>query len=222
VEPPEFVQRLAPDPLVARRAAFALFVLTFLEQIGLQSDAVNEGAKLAAAQRQNPHLFAGIETHQLSAVDQRAALDLTRWARAQRLDREEPQVAYELGLLALGVELPPVLVGSLRQLDLTPTTRVVELPNGAGYPVVFLQSLHPHWRAAEYATHLVTSSDARQLAAWSHLLLTRRLTPRHGAIVHVTAGETSRAHEAEIALLYNSPPEIEPGVLVTAPRFVVV
>src|SRR5688500_15357441 len=118
MEPPEFVQRLAPDPTDARRAAFALFALTFLEQIGLQAAAEDYAARLAAAASLNPHLFAGTEPAQLAQVDQRAALDLTRWAAAQRLDREEPQVAYELGLLALGVTLPPVLVGTLRQLDL--------------------------------------------------------------------------------------------------------
>ena len=160
---------------------------------------------------------------QLNHVDQRAALDLTRWAVAQRLDREEPQVAYELGLLALGVTLPPVLVGSLRQLHLEPDTRVVELPDGAGYPTVFLQTLHPQWRAAERSAHLVTSIDARQLAAWAHLLLTRRLAPRPGAIVHVPEGYLpGSALEAEVALLYNTPPHLDPRRLVRAQRYVVV
>jgi hypothetical protein len=223
VEPPEFVQRLTPDPTVARRAAFGLFVLTFLEQIGLQDGTGDLAERLSRAAHLNRHLFGDLEAEQLGHVDGRAALDLTRWAAAQRLDREEPQVAYELGLLALGVTLPPVLVGELRQLRLEADTRVIELPDGAGYPTVFLHTLHPHWRAGERATHLVTSIDAQQLAAWAHLLLTRRLAPRAGAIEHVPAAPLPEApHRADVALIYNSPAGLDARRLVEAGRYVVV
>ena len=219
------MQRLAPDPVVARRGAFALFVLTYLEQVGLAPSGERYGERVAAASAVNAHLFAPfIESPEtLDALDGRAALDLTRWAHAQRLDREEPQVAYELGLLALGVTLPPVLVGALRQLTLTESTRVVELPDGAGYPTVFLQTLHPHWPAGSNAPSLVTSTDARQLAAWAHLLLTRRLAPRAGAIVLRPADTPPHPLiEAELALLYNTPSDVDPRALVRAARFLVV
>ena len=219
------MQRLAPDATLARRGAFALFVLAYLEQVGLVDGGERYDERVAAVATTNPNLFVpfSASTEPLRTLDGRAAADLTGWARAQRLDREEPQVAYELGLLALGVALPPVLVGSLRQLTLTQSTRVAELPDGAGYPTVFLQSLHPHWPAATHATMLVASSDARQLAAWAHLLLTRRLAPREGAIVVLPqTGSPSQPIEAEIGLLYNTPPAIEPSVFVRAARFVVV
>lgn len=224
MEPPEFVRRLAPDPTLARRAAFALFVLTYLDAAGLASGGEDYAARVAAAAAVNPHLFAPFSSapEQLDVVDRSAATDLTRWASAQRLEREEPQVAYEVGLLALGIALPPVLVRSLRELELSPVTRVAELPDGAGYPTVFLDTLHPHWPAGERCTLLVTSSDARQLAGWSLLLLTRRLEPRDGAIVVIEPQRALAPVVADVGLLYNTPPDLDPRSLVHAPRFVVV
>ena len=217
--------RLVADPVLARRAAFALFVLTYLESVGLDTPGERYAERVSAAAAVNPYLFAPFveSAAPLEWLDPRAATDLTRWARAQRLEREEPQVAYELGLLALGVALPPVLVGTLRQLELRPETRVVELPDGAGYPTIFLSTLHPHWPAAERSTLLVTSSDARQLAGWALLLLTRRLEPRPGAILTVTADRLpSTRTQAEIGLLYNTASDLDPRSLVEAERFVVV
>jgi len=94
-------------------------------------------------------------------------------------------VAYELGLLALGVQLPPVLVRGLRELRFSAEATVAELPDGSGYPTIFLATLHANWRAAHRATLFASSVDGRQLAAWAMLLLTRRLTPPAGAIVPV-------------------------------------
>jgi hypothetical protein len=225
VEPPEFVRRLAPDPTLARRAAFALFVLAYLEASGLAPGGERYDRRVENAAAVNSHLFAPFvgNTAPLAELDPSAAEDLSRWARAQHLEREEPQVAYELGLLALGVALPPVLVRSLRDLELKPQSRVVELPDGAGYPTVFLGTMHTHWHAAENCTLLVTSTDARQLAAWALLLLTRRLEPRAGAIVALAPGAVPAAPaQADFALLYNTPPDLDPHTLVRAARFVVV
>jgi hypothetical protein len=218
VEPPEFVRRLSVDPVEARRGAFALFVLTYLAAVSLAPGEGPYGERVRVAAAVNPFLFTP-----LGDLDATAAEDLVRWSAAQHLEREEPQVAYELGLLALGVELPPIMVRSLRELELTPTTRVTELPDGAGYPTVFLSTLHPHWPAGDNCTLLVTSTDARILAAWALLLLTKRLEPRAGAIVILDPTQTVAAPlQSDIALLYNTPTNLDPRSLVEAPRIVVV
>ncbi|HEU5316819.1 MAG TPA: hypothetical protein VFX49_11965 [Chloroflexota bacterium] len=227
IEPPEFVRRLAPEPELARNAAFALFTLAYLDAVGLAP--APSGAPLRervdGVRGTNEHLLAsfgdGALRDGLASVDPGAARDLEGWARAQRLEREEAQVAYELGVLALGAALPPVLVRGLRELTLAPDTTVAELPNGAGYPTVFLASLHPQWEAAACATLYVTSIDARQLAAWAMLLLTRRLeTP---AVVTVDdAGRFAGGTEYDLAVSYNPPAGLDVGRLVRAARLVVV
>jgi len=100
---------------------------------------------------------------------------------------------------------------------------VTELPDGAGYPTVFLSTLHPHWLAGDNCTLLVTSTDTRLLAAWALLLLTKRLEPRAGAIVALDPTRAIGAPlESDIALLYNTPSNLDPRRLVNSPRFVVV
>jgi hypothetical protein len=225
VEPPEFVRRLAADPELARQASFALFSLTFLEQAGLlpagtpaisgaAPDALIEAlpAMVAAVSEKNPHLLAFFDDESrrtdLATIDPVAARDLAGWARSQRLEREEAQVAYELALLALGIELPPVIVRSLRQLDLSDETWVAELPDGAGYPTVFLQTLNPQWPAARRARLFVESTAARQLAAWAMLLLAKTLEPPARSIVPVSlSGQNAHGllaeEEFDVALAYN-------------------
>jgi hypothetical protein len=237
VESPEFVRRLSPDPLLAREGAFALFVLAHLAQTGLLPDVpLVEGLPeaVAAVSEENPHVLAFFadtaRRDSLAELDPAAARDLGVWARAQRLEREEPQVAYELGILALGVTLPPVLVRSLRQLELAPDTRVAELPDGSGYPTVFCAGLHPHWRAAEHACLLVRSDDARQLAGWAFLLLTGRLAPPQRGIQVVPApgdhGSLASPRECDVALVYNPAPDVATvegaSRLVRPDRYVVV
>ncbi len=223
VEPPEFVRRLNPEPLLARQAAFALFVLAHLQQTGVRPG-VPEPAGLPDVVEevlaQNSHLLAffgnAARRQSLADLNAVAARDLVGWARAQRLEREEPQVAYELGLLALGIELPPVLVRSLRDLKVGPRTTVAEAPDGAGYPTVFLSGMHPEWPAAERARLFVQSTDARQLAGWAMLLLNRGLAPPDGSIVMVDVGnDANTAQEGlldqtlfDVALFYNPAPWI--------------
>jgi hypothetical protein len=223
VASPELVTRLHPDASLARRASFALFVLTHLEEAGLAPRRLTGDTRgplpplavealpdaVAGVQRRNAHLLASFtadaERRRLAEVDPVAARDLVGWVRAQRLEREEPQVAYELGLLAAGTELPPVTVRSLRQLALDPRSRVAELPDGSGYPTVFLSSLRPDWDAAHGARLFVTSTDARQLAAWAMLLLTRRIELAGEAITVVDGGSPLplSGETFDAALVYN-------------------
>jgi hypothetical protein len=144
----------------------------------------------------------------LTTLDSDAVRELVGWAAAQHVEREEPQIAYELGMLALGVELPGILVGALRDLELRHETTVAELPDGSGYPTVFLATLHPQWPAAERARCFVSSVDAEQLAAWAFVVLGRLRTPPPGAVVRV-APETPRPFQDSpygVALLYNTVP----------------
>ncbi|HXI16468.1 MAG TPA: hypothetical protein VNM48_08855 [Chloroflexota bacterium] len=220
MEPPEFVRRLNPDPVLARQAAFTLFVLAHLQQTGVLPsvpDPAGLPEMVGGVLAHNPHLLAffgdAVRRQTLADLDVVAARDLIGWARAQRLEREEPQVAYELGLLALSIQLPPVLVRSLRDLDVGPHTTVAEAPDGAGYPTVFLGGMRPEWPAAERARLFVQSTDARQLAGWAMLLLSRSLTPPSGSIVVVNDTGPSPVElldrtEYDVALFYNPAPWI--------------
>ncbi len=157
----------------------------------------------------NPHLiafFGAPERRQaLTALEANAARELIAWAAAQHVEREEPQIAYELGMLALGVELPGILVGALRDVDLRPDSTVAELPDGSGYPTVFLATLHPRWAAPSHARLFVSGVDAEQLAAWAFVVLSRRLEPPAGRIVRVAPHERASLQDSpyDVALVYN-------------------
>jgi hypothetical protein len=111
-------------------------------------------------------------------------------------------------MLALGVELPGILVGSLRELTLEARSTVAELPDGSGYPTVFLATLHPQWAAAECARLFVDGIDAEQLAGWAMLLLSKSLVPPPNGIVRVSAEShaTFRESRYDVALVYNPVP----------------
>ncbi len=246
VSSPELVSRLHVDPEMARQASFALFALTYLEETGQLARRLTQEGRGAApplpvdqlalavdnVRRSNEHLLAWFSDdarrRRLAEVDALAARDLVGWVRAQRLEREEPQVAYELALLALGTELPPVMVRSLRELELDPSSRVAELPDGSGYPTVFLSALRPAWDAARSARLFVSSVEARQLAGWAMVLLTRRLELPDGTITVVDASSRRPFAEEEFnaALAYNPAPWLGPTDqwpgLVRAQRAVVV
>lgn len=215
------VGRLHPDWQVARHAAFALLVLVYLEQRGLVARRLVAGdpalpeilpAMVEGIQRQNPHLlcwFAAPERRRaLTALDRTAAHELLGWLAAQHLEREEPQIAYELAILALGIELPSILVSTLREVELEPESRVAELPDGAGYATIFLATLHPHWHAGEHARLFVEGIDAEQLAGWAMVLLSRRLAARPGSVTRVTAGDCAvlRGEQFDLAVVYNPVP----------------
>jgi hypothetical protein len=223
------VGRLHPDPEVARHAAFALFALVFLESIGLaerrltapgnDTSAARDRRLVAAATAavaaltgQNPHLFCFFSQADnaaaLGEIDPAAARELIGWTAAQRVEQEEPQIAYELGMLALGVELPSILVGSLRELALREDSTVAESPDGSGYPTVFLSTLHPKWDAARQARLFVGGTDAEQLAAWAMVLLSRTIAPPPGSVVRVAADNLGVMRNAryDVALVYNPVP----------------
>jgi hypothetical protein len=84
-------------------------------------------------------------------------------------------------------------VRSLREIELAPDSVVAELPDGSGYPTVFLRSLRPEWDAARGARLFVQSVEAEQLAGWAMLLLTRQLAPPAGSIRVVRAHGSTRA-----------------------------
>lgn len=231
------VGRLHADYELARHAAFALFVQVLLEQTGrVARRFVPEAGSapirpplgelpdaVAQIRRHNAHLLAYFgeppRREVLAALDEAAAGELIGWLRVQRLDAEEPQIVYELATLALGVELPGILVGALRQLELMADTRVAELPDGSGYPAVFLSTLHPHWRAAGNTTLFVEGTDAEQLAALAMVLLARDLTPPPGSVVRVSEADRTplRAVNVDLAIVYNPVPWLAaPRIATTA------
>lgn len=177
-----------------------------------QLDVADLPALIAAITVENPHVVAYFADPArlgvLETLDPPATRELLGWLQAQHVHQEEPQVAYELGMLALGVELPAILVRGLREASVEPETRIAELPDGSGYPTVFLSTLHPQWRAATGACLFVTGGDAEQLAGWAMLLLSRALRPPSGGIRRVEPGALLPLAEDtfDLALVYNPAP----------------
>ncbi len=151
---PEFIARIHADPSRARTFAFGLVALAVAEGRGWLDAAVpgQGGSVLALAlddlDARNPHLRAGpaCAGDGGSEPDARAGAEFLAWARAQRLEREAPLVAYEIAALALGVELPGVILRSLREARPGPDAVVFETPDGGGYATAFLQDYHPGWQ----------------------------------------------------------------------------
>ena len=160
----------------------------------------------------NPHVVAPFVSpdrrEALAGLDGEAVQELLGWLLAQRVHQEEPQVAYELGMLALSVELPPILVRGLREAEVHPHSRVAELPDGGGYAAVFLSTLHPQWQAAGSLRLFVSGGDAELLAGWAMLLLSRALAPPPGSIVKVKEGGVTplSSERFDLALVYNPAP----------------
>ena len=213
------VGRLSADRELARCAAFALFVRVYLQQVGLLPERLTPAttpdllpAAIAEVAVANPHVVAPFVSPEgreaLAGLDGGAVGELLGWLLAQRVHQEEPQVAYELGMLALSVELPPILVRGLREAEVRPHSRVVELPDGGGYAAVFLSTLHPQWQASERVSLVVSGGDAELLAGWAMLLLSRTLAPPPGSIVKVSAESAPplSAGRFDLALIYNPVP----------------
>jgi hypothetical protein len=228
------IGRLHPDPEFARQASFAVLALTYLEAVGLvpasflqamdaragpSGDGLLEhlAGMIGGVVRANRHVLAYFgpagRRAALRDLDATAVRELGGWVRAQHLDREEPQIVYELAALALGIELPAILVGALRELQLAPDCQVVEVPDGAGYPVVYLSTLHSHWQPADHFSLFVEGHDAQQLAGWTSILLTRKLRPTPGSVVVMSRARLARIRprRADIALVYNPVPWLAAG-----------
>jgi hypothetical protein len=213
------VGRLSPDRELARTGAFALFVRVYLQQVGLLPERLSSAttpdllpAAIAEVASANPHAVAPFVSRgrreALAGLDGQAVRELLGWLLAQRVHQEEPQVAYELGMLALSVELPPIVVRGLREAEVHPHSRVAELPNGGGYAAVFLSTLHPGWRAPGRLRLFVSGGDSELLAGWAMLLLSRTLAPPPGSIVKVREGSVLplSAERFDLALVYNPAP----------------
>lgn len=229
------VGRLSPDRELARQAAFALLVRVYAEQAGLVPLVVlaaeptepvaprlplvpADGAEIvrhlpdvvAALATENGHLLTRFRDQaardRLARLDPVATAELVGWIAAQRLTREPAQIVYELAVLTLGMQLPSIFVRDLRRAAVGPDTRVVELPDGAGYPSVFLASLHPQWQPGGRICLYVHSPDAEQLAALAVLLLTGELTDGHDHVRRVTPDQPLPwdSSRYDLALVYNS------------------
>ncbi len=190
---PDLTGALSPDRELARHAAFALYTLLWLEA----TEAIPR--RLGAAdQRRRPDVadMAGPEVlaEMLRAVTARwprlfpyfatpgacdavagfapdAWRQLFGWLRVQPLAGTEPQALYEIGLMVLGVAFPAVDIATIRDLPVSPRTRVVEWPNAAGYPTLLLATFHPGWFAADRVRLYVQGNEATVLAAWALTLL---------------------------------------------------
>ncbi|HEX2326158.1 MAG TPA: hypothetical protein VHQ00_12240, partial [Chloroflexota bacterium] len=169
-------------------------------------------AAIAEVASANPHAVAPFVSRSrreaLAGLDGEAVRELLGWLLAQRVHQEEPQVAYELGMLALSVELPPIVVRGLREAEVHPHSRVAELPNGGGYAAVFLSTLHPGWRAPGRLRLFVSGGASQLLAGWAMLLLSRTLAPPPGSIVKVREGSVLplSTERFDLALVYNPAP----------------
>jgi hypothetical protein len=233
------VGRLSPDRELARTAAFALFVRVYLQQVGLLPERLSPAttpehlpAAIAEVAGANPHVVAPFVSPDrraaLAGLDGEAVRELLGWLLAQRVHQEESQVAYELGMLALSVELPPIVVRGLREAEVHPHSRVAELPDGGGYAAVFLSTLHPRWKAPGRLRLFVGGGDAELLAGWAMLLLSRTLVPPPGSIIKVKEGSVRplSAERFDLALVYNPAPWLaSPAVAreaVSAAAFVLV
>jgi hypothetical protein len=137
------------------------------------------------------------------AISGTAATDFIGWVRAQRLDREPPLVAYELAMLALGADLPSVVLRSLREAEVAPDATTFETPDGGGYATAFLATYHPDWRG--HALLGASTVIGARLAAFASALRADNLNS-HGDIVVVAPGKTEPAlPQIDLLLIYNLP-----------------
>lgn len=235
-----FPASLADDFELARQAGFALFVATFVEDAGLlglktsattghppvADDFERFPSIVADVACANPHLLPFFRDEsclaRLRDVRAPAWREMRRWLASQHLAGADAQVGYELGALALGVDLQPILVGGLRHLQLCAGATVAELPNGSGYPTVLLANRHSHFDAGRQARLFVEGEDAEALAAWALVVLTRELRPPPGAVERVTPADRDRMRACafDVVLAYQLVPWLRdrPEQSVTAGR----
>lgn len=135
-------------------------------------------------------------------IDDRACGDYIAWVGAQHLEQEEPLVAYELGVLALGIELPGVMLRSLREVRLDVDTTVCETPDGGGYATAFLSSMHPHW--GKRAVLCASTDDGERLSLWASVLLHGGFAIEPGRLIRTTSMQDIRNLPAcDLLLIYN-------------------
>lgn len=219
---PEFIARLHPEPVTARRFAFALMCGVVAEAHGwifghLQNRTSSEVGQarfgdalaqcLETVALHAPALVGGdildaISVPKRHAIDEQACGDYIAWVRAQHLEQEAPLVAYELGVLALGMELPGVMLRSLREVRLDADTTVCETPDGGGYATAFLSSMHPHW--GKHAVLCASSDDGERLSLWALVLLHGGFVIEPGRVIRTASMQEIRDLPAsDLLLIYN-------------------
>lgn len=206
---PEFVAALHPDDPAARAIAFGLVVSDLAAARGwLPAPArpdTDIGQFLDILDCQNPLLQVGpvLASYDSGIVDRRAVDEFAAWVRAQRLEREPPLVAFELAMLALGAELPGVVLRSLREADLAADSTTFETPDGGGYATTFLATYHPGWRGR--ALIGASTATAQRLGALASALRSDTLSPT-GDVVRMVEQETHPALPTiDLLLIYNPP-----------------
>ena len=206
---PEFVASLHPVEAAARAIAFGLVVSGVARPQQWHSQdwdpCENPATYLDMLDTRNPHFRVGPVACQYGAdeISRFAASDFLAWVRAQRLEREPPLVAYELAMLALGAELPGVVLRSLREAKVAPGATTFETPDGGGYATSFLSSYRPEWRGrALLGASTVTGA---RLAAFAGALRANSLDA-HDDIMVVTSGHVQPTlPEIDLLLIYNPP-----------------
>lgn len=219
---PEFIARLHPEPGTARRLAFAIMCGVVAEahgwipghlknQTGPEMQPSRFGDALAltletvalhATALVRGDILDAISVPKRHAIDEQACGDYITWVRAQHLEQEAPLVAYELGVLALGMELPGVLLRSLREVSLDADTTVCETPDGGGYATAFLSSMHPHW--GKHAVLCASSDDGERLSLWALVLLHGGFAIEPGRVIRTTSMQDIRDLPAsDLLLIYN-------------------
>ena len=207
---PEFVAALHPDPRIARLIAFGLVVAVVAEgRKWLPSDGeicTDVVPYLDVIDAKNSLFAVGPRAvgYDRASIAPLAVRDFAGWVRAQRLDREPPLVAYELAMLALGAELPSVVLRSLREAELTPDATTFETPDGGGYATAFLATYHPEWRGR--ALLGASTETGARLAAFASALRADTLGPT-GNVVLVREGVPDpELPTVDLLLIYNPPP----------------
>lgn len=206
---PEFVAALHPDDPVARAIAFGLVVSDLARARGWLTVPAHPGADTVHAldmlDTQNPLLQVGpvLARYKPGTIDPRAVADFAAWVRAQRLEREPPLVAYELAMLALGAELPGVVLRSLREAELEADSTTFETPDGGGYATTFLATYHTGWRGR--ALIGASTTTAQRLGALASALRSDTLSPT-GDVVRIVEGDSHPALPTiDLLLIYNPP-----------------
>ena len=219
---PEFIARMHPEPGTARRLAFALMCGVVAEARGwipchlsnlvtadIQPDRLGatlaltlETVALRAPALVGRDILDAISVAKRHAIDERACGDYITWVRAQHLEQEAPLVAYELGVLALGMELPGVMLRSLREVRLDADTTVCETPDGGGYATAFLSSMHPHW--GKHAVLCASTDDGERLSTWALVLLLGGFTIEPGRVIRMASILDIRdLPPSDLLLIYN-------------------
>ncbi len=220
---PPGTQHLLPS------ARFALLVLVYLEETGLEPQRFGPSARskwrgvmprlrdvdlfeLAVRDtvRANP-LLLSIFTDPSARNELRALSDLV-WnpelKRVQELDLPHmpAEQAYLQCVEALGVDLPPMDAALLRRRTLDRSSLIAEMPNGCGYPSLLLCQAHTVIDPLHNLRIFVDGPEATMLAAWAMLLLTRQLEPPSGCIVPASAPEDIPAQPFDAVLVYRPVP----------------